>query len=128
MGGLSISKPSLPSISLVPRVVLDPPQFQSKWMSLPASSSSNFNVNPASVSRIEASLVAVSILTLASGINNGVLKMYSYAQDSSTRSFFFTETIATVNNGAVKVTFKSENAGLTEAFQQFFTNALQSLK
>ncbi len=69
------------AMQLVPRPVVDPPLFQSRWMSLPLGGSSKLTVKQGASAQFEALLGKASILTMASGTVNGMTKLYSFAQE-----------------------------------------------
>ena len=127
--GLSLSPATAPppvSISLLPKVSIDPPQFQAKWMSLQPALTLQLTIQSGAVSRFESLCTSAFLFTLASGNVNGTMKLYSYAQEAGTSKFFLLEAILNIATGAAKVTIKTESPSAA-SFETFYVSILSPI-
>lgn len=130
MGSVSTpaSHSGTPSIQLIARPSIDPPVFQSKWMSLPVAATVKLTIKDQhAAASIENLLASASIQTMASGTVNGLTKLYSFAQEASSSKFFLLEIIITLATGSLTATIKSELTDSIALFQQKFVSSIQSV-
>lgn len=111
-----------PSASLQPKV------FETMWKALPTSFEDTMMFTPRSSSpkELEAALRDFKIFSVASGIKNGAMTLFSYAQmDDSHGLHILLNMRVEVANSKLLVTIKSEDASLAHAFYPFLQRVLQ---
>jgi len=107
-GKVSSPGPSHPALNLNPQPIMDGATFQAKWGSVPLAGTLelvlfNPKLDPAIV---ESSLAVRSIMTVASGTVENIIKLYLYAQNADTGDFFFIEIVIDSNTGRLTCTVK----------------------
>jgi AP-4 complex subunit beta-1 len=95
-------------IRLAPLPSWDPASFQSKWDSLEVSENLQLQLNRAPSARnVEELMGQHSVMSLASGTVNNVLKLYLYALEETCGEYILMEALVDLNTFQLTMTFKS---------------------
>lgn len=116
---------------LRPTASLQPKVFETMWKSLPVAveETSTFAPRSSSPKDLEAALRDFKIFSVASGIKNGAMTLFNYAQtDDARATHILVNMRIELSNAKLSVTIKSEDANLATAFYPFLQRVLQEFE
>ena len=110
---------------------LQPKIFETMWKALPVAHDQKSAFTPRSnvPKDIESALRDFKIFSVASGIKNGAITLFSYAQmDDAQGLFVLLNMRIDTNDSKINATIKCEDAHVAEAFVPFFQRVLQEIE
>eukprot|EP00252_Welwitschia_mirabilis_P020113 TRINITY_DN4851_c0_g1_i1.p1 TRINITY_DN4851_c0_g1~~TRINITY_DN4851_c0_g1_i1.p1 ORF type:complete len:844 (-),score=200.12 TRINITY_DN4851_c0_g1_i1:295-2826(-) len=126
--------PSIATLKLSPRAVLDPATFQRKWGQLPVALTKEYALTAQAVSALKSPqsllrhMQGHSIHCIASGGQAPNFKFFFFAQKADTTTaavYFLVECIIHTTSSKANIKFKADESNLAQEFSEHFYSALQ---